>query len=64
MNLAAPDAMRHREGHDWELSPESNVSFVCRRCGIRGFLPAKDREAGVKTADDCDHHVVESVLIL
>lgn len=42
--------------------PDSSVSFVCERCGISGYVPAKEREAGVKTNDDCDHHVVEAVM--
>ena len=53
---------RSREGHNWKAVLGSSVSFVCRRCGISGYLPAKEAEAGVKARDDCDHHVVESVM--
>lgn len=58
------EVMRSMEGHDWAAVEASTISFVCRRCGIPGYVPAKEREAGVKTSDECDHHVVETVLVL
>lgn len=51
---------RPRDGHDWEKT--GGLSYVCRRCGLVGYVPASDSKADVSTTDDCDHHIVEEVI--
>ena len=60
--------------HVWKKATDSNVSFKCERCGIRGFLPAKEAEMGVISVrgnpddeewtpyHDCNKNIVSSVM--
>lgn len=49
-------------GHIWSSIDGSNVSFVCTRCGIQGYLPAKEAELGIKSKRDCNDELVRAVL--
>ncbi len=48
--------------HFWTPANGSNVSFVCKRCGIGGYLPAKDSKAGIQSNESCNDHILVAVL--